>query len=75
MNTSESKSSLKVETYQIGFVHGHDALDVDIHQEEGWIELKTETTGRFPITSVEELDIIYKKLRKILKKLQAKNSK
>jgi hypothetical protein len=61
---------IKIETYSIGFVKGIDALDVQIHQEEGWIELKIETTESFPITSIEELDTIYKKLRKILKKMK-----
>jgi hypothetical protein len=40
-------------------------LDVEIHYGEGWVDLKTETSGSFPIQSKEELNIIYKKLSEI----------
>jgi hypothetical protein len=67
--------NIKTETYQIAFTKGMDAIDVNIYPEEAWIELKIQTTESFPITSVEELDIIYKKLRKILKKIKPKKNK
>jgi len=57
------------------FCEGIDCLDVDVHYEEKWIELKIETTDSFPIQSREELDIIYKKLCEIFDKFEDKDSK
>jgi 2-oxoglutarate dehydrogenase complex dehydrogenase (E1) component-like enzyme len=53
---------MKYEINNFSFCEGTDWLDVEVHHEENWIELKIETSNSFPIPSREELDIIYKKL-------------
>lgn len=40
-------------------------LDVEVHHEEKWIELKIETTDTFAIESREDLDLIYNNLCKV----------
>lgn len=44
------------------FKERDDYLDVEVHYGENWIELKTETSGRFAIQNRNDLDMIYKKL-------------
>jgi 2-oxoglutarate dehydrogenase complex dehydrogenase (E1) component-like enzyme len=56
---------MKYEINNFSFSEGNDYLDVEIHHEEKWIELKIETSDSFPISSRKELDIIYKKLCKV----------
>jgi 2-oxoglutarate dehydrogenase complex dehydrogenase (E1) component-like enzyme len=66
---------MRYEINNFSFCDGIDCLDVDVHHEEKWIELKIETTDRFPIQSREELDIIYKKLCEIFDSFEDKYSK
>jgi hypothetical protein len=61
---------MKCEVNSISFVDGNDYLDVEIHYVEKWIELKIDTDGSFPISSQKDLDLIYKKLSKILKSFE-----
>jgi hypothetical protein len=61
---------MKCEVNSISFVDGNDYLDVDIHYVEKWIELKIDMDGSFPISSQKDLDLIYKKLSKILKSFE-----
>jgi 2-oxoglutarate dehydrogenase complex dehydrogenase (E1) component-like enzyme len=63
---------MKYEINNFSFSEGCDYLDVDIHHEEKWIELKIETTDSFPIQSREELDMIYKKLCKVFDSFEDK---
>jgi len=44
------------------FQEGNDYLDVEVHHQEKWIELKIETSESFPIQSRDELNMIYNKL-------------
>jgi len=53
---------MKCEINNLSFSEGSDYLDVEVHHDENWIELKIETTDSFPIASRKELDMIYKKL-------------
>jgi hypothetical protein len=58
------------------FKKDNDYLDVEVHHVEKWIELKIDMDGSFPISSQEDLDLIYQKLSEILKLFeQTKNDK
>jgi 2-oxoglutarate dehydrogenase complex dehydrogenase (E1) component-like enzyme len=61
---------MKYEINNFSFSEGNDYLDVAIHYEEKWIELKIETSDSFPIQSKEELDMIYKKLCKVFDRFE-----
>ncbi len=47
-----------------------DFIDVQLHHDEGWMELKIESTDSFAIESQEELDFIYEKLTEAFKSLK-----
>jgi len=46
-----------------------DYLDIKVNREGGqtWLELSTETTGRFCIESIAQVDMIANKLKELLK--------
>lgn len=56
---------MKYQVEQFSFKEDKHYLDVEIHSEEGWIELKMETTNRFPVQSQKDLDFIYQKLSEV----------
>jgi hypothetical protein len=56
---------MKYQVEQFSFKEDKDYLDVEVHHEEGWIELKMETTNRFPVQSQKDLDFIYQKLSEV----------
>jgi hypothetical protein len=47
-----------------------DYLDVEVNHSEKYITLKTDMSGQFSIESVEELDLIYSKLKETLEQIQ-----
>ncbi len=53
---------MKYQVDKFSFKEGNDYLDVEVHNEEGWVELKIETSNSFPIQSQKDLDFIYQKL-------------
>jgi hypothetical protein len=59
---------------EFSFEDDGDFLDVTVHHGENWIELKTETTGKFPIESQKDLDMMYKKLTEVFTSFE-KNKK
>lgn len=56
---------MKYQVEQFSFKEDKHYLDVEVHPEEGWIELKMETTNRFPVQSQKDLDFIYQKLSEV----------
>lgn len=56
-------SELKVKIDEFSFQKDGDYLNVVVHSGENWIELKTDTSGSFPIESLEELETIYRTLK------------
>ena len=56
---------MKYQVQQFSFKEGNDYLDVEVHLEEEWIELKIETSDSFPIQSQKDLDFIYQKLTEV----------
>lgn len=66
---------MKILTNSFSFQEGNDYLDVEVHEGEKWIELKIETTESFPISSREDLDIIYHKLCEVLDSFEKEEKK
>jgi 2-oxoglutarate dehydrogenase complex dehydrogenase (E1) component-like enzyme len=56
---------MKYQVDKFSFKEGNDYLDVEVHTEEEWVELKIETSNSFPIQSQKDLDFIYQKLTKV----------
>jgi 2-oxoglutarate dehydrogenase complex dehydrogenase (E1) component-like enzyme len=56
---------MKYQVQQFSFKEGNDYLDVEVHAEEEWVELKIETSNSFPIQSQKDLDFIYQKLTEV----------
>jgi 2-oxoglutarate dehydrogenase complex dehydrogenase (E1) component-like enzyme len=63
---------MKIFIDHFSFCEGNDYLDVNVHYNEKWIELKIETTDSFPIQSRDELDLIYKKLCEVFDSFEDK---
>ncbi len=63
-------AKLIVAVDQFHFKNDDDYLDVEVNNEEGYITLKTETSGQFTIESVEQLDQIYHKLKEVLEQIR-----
>jgi 2-oxoglutarate dehydrogenase complex dehydrogenase (E1) component-like enzyme len=56
---------VKYQVDKFSFKEGNDYLDVEVHAEEEWVELKIETSNSFPIQSQKDLDFIYQKLTEV----------
>ena len=56
---------MKYQVDKFSFKEGNDYLDVEVHAEEEWVELKIETSNSFPIQSQKDLDFIYQKLTEV----------
>jgi hypothetical protein len=63
-------TEIKMILDQFSIQKGQDFIDVELHHDEGWMELKIETTESFPIESQEDIDFIYKKLTEAFNSLK-----
>jgi len=55
---------------QFHFKNDGDYLDVEVNNQEGYIILKTDTSGQYVIESVEQLDQIYHKLKEVFEQIK-----
>jgi hypothetical protein len=60
---------------QLHFKNGDDYLDVEINNEEGYMVLKTDSSGQFTLESVEQLDQIYNKLKEMFEQIKPSKAK
>jgi hypothetical protein len=65
----EESAKIIIGIDQFHFKNDDDYLDVEVNNQEGYIILKTDTSGQFTIESVEQLDQIYHKLKEIFKQI------
>lgn len=66
----EESAKLIIAVDEFHFKNDDDYLDVEVNNQEGYIILRTETSGQFAIESVEQLDQIYQTLKEAFEQIQ-----
>jgi len=58
---------MKLQVHSISFRNSADQyLDIEVIEAEGYVALKIDSQPEFGIETVEELDLIYNKLKELL---------
>lgn len=65
----EESAKIIIGIDQFHFKNDDDYLDVEVNNQEGYIILKTDTSGQFTIESFDQLDQIYHKLKEIFQQI------